>query len=238
MSMHTPSSGSGSSALADMFSDVSRTKFERKVKPAELIPTKRIDPNVEKKVKKKKWSKIAKENEAKAAAAAASGAGEDGDDSDHVTQQETDQDTSAKADQQKRTVFMGNIPLTQTIKDIKTLCSEFGKVDSVRLRSVPAAGTKVDEAGNQDLVRKICANHRQFGDQKGTFNAYVVFKDEASVAAALRANNRVLEERHLRFDTANPSLFDPKKTVFVGSLQHYCDEEALRQHFADVSPRS
>jgi RNA recognition motif-containing protein len=228
----------GMSALAEMFSDASRTKFERKVKPAELVPTKKLAADgdgeggekKEKKEKKKKWSKLAKE-----AAAAGAGAGPS------ATTEETrkgdddiNNEQTARADQQGRTLFIGNIPLSQTIKSIKQLCSEFGKVESVRLRSVPTAGTKVDEAGNQDLVRKVCANHRQFGDQKGAFNAYVVFKEAASVGQAVAgANNRVLDERHLRLDTASPSHFDPKKSVFVGSLQHYADEEELREHFAN-----
>ena len=29
-----------------------------------------------------------------------------------------------------------------------------------------------------------------------------------------------------------PSLFDPKLSVFIGSLPHYADEEDVRNHFA------
>ena len=31
-------------------------------------------------------------------------------------------------------------------------------------------------------------------------------------------------------------LFDPSRSVFVGSLPHYADEEDIRNHFAKVLP--
>ena len=84
-----------------------------------------------------------------------------------------------------------------------------------------SVGVAVDEHGNQNLVKKVCANAKKFGDQKGSFNAYVVFKDADAATASLAANNRVMGKRHLRVDRAIASLFDPKQTVFLGSLPHY-----------------
>ncbi len=75
----------------------------------------------------------------------------------------------------------------------------------------------MDEAGNQDLVRKVCANSKKFGDQKGSFNAYVVFKGDSSVKGALSVNNTLIEERHIRVDKAIPSTYDPKMSVFLGN---------------------
>ena len=75
---------------------------------------------------------------------------------------------------------------------------------------------QVDDAGNQDLVRKVCANAKKFGDQKGSFNAYVVFKDEASVKSALTLNNNLVESRHIRVDKTPPTTYDPKLSVFIG----------------------
>jgi RNA recognition motif-containing protein len=73
-------------------------------------------------------------------------------------------------------------------------------------------------------------------DIKGSFNAYVVFKTEEAVTAALSANNQLWGTRHLRVDRMKPTLFDPKRSVFIGSLPHYTDEEDLRNHFAKVLP--
>ena len=215
------------SSLSDIFSDQSRDKFVRTNKPAEYVPKPKAVP-VSTKEKKRKWKKEDREQAALSTEATVS--------SVHVEVDETkiQEKKDAAAHINMQTVFIGNLPLTESVKSIRKLCSEFGEVESVRLRSVPVAGAKVDEAGNQDLVRQVCVNQRAFGEQKGSFNAYVVFKDKASVASALKANNRVLGTRHLRFDTATPSHFDPRRTVFVGSLHHYADEEKLREHFAAV----
>jgi RNA recognition motif-containing protein len=35
------------------------------------------------------------------------------------------------------TVFIGNVPHSETIESIKKFCKEFGEVQSVRLRSIP-----------------------------------------------------------------------------------------------------
>lgn len=79
------------------------------------------------------------------------------------------------------TVFLGNVPKAETAKTLKKYCVQFGEVESVRLRSIPVAGTAVDDAGNQKLVRRVCAISRNFADVKGSFNAYVVFKTKEAV---------------------------------------------------------
>jgi nucleolar protein 12 len=83
------------------------------------------------------------------------------------------------------TVFLGNVPKAETAKTLKKYCSQFGEVESVRLRSIPVAGTAVDDAGNQKLVRRVCAISRNFADVKGSFNAYVVFKTKEAVEGNL-----------------------------------------------------
>lgn len=49
--------------------------------------------------------------------------------------------------------------------------------ESVRLRSMALQGTKVDQHGNQTLVKKVSANKKLFATEvKDTCNAYVVFE--------------------------------------------------------------
>ena len=79
------------------------------------------------------------------------------------------------------TVFMGNIPKTETVKTLKKYCTQFGEVESIRLRSVPVAGTAVDDSVNQTLVRRVCAIATNYSDAKGSVNAYVVFKTVEAV---------------------------------------------------------
>jgi len=127
--------------------------------------------------------------------------------------------------------------VNETAKSIKKLFSKYGEIESIRLRSVPIAGTKVDDAGNQDLVRKVCVNSKKFGEQKGSFNAYITFKTADSAASSLNENNSLMGKRHLRVDRQQPSLFDPKCSVFLGNLPHYADEEDIRDFFAKVVPK-
>jgi nucleolar protein 12 len=140
-----------------------------------------------------------------------------------------------------RTLFVGNIPLKETVKSITKLFTDYGTVESCRMRSVPIAGAKVDEAGNQKLVKKVCVNSQKFGEQKGSYNAYIVYKDTDAVSGAdsvktaiTAMNNKLLGDRHLRVDSATPTLFDPKRTVFVGGLPYYADEEEVRKFFSEV----
>jgi len=143
---------------------------------------------------------------------------------------------SVKKQLERRTLFMGNVPISETEKSISKFCSEFGQVESVRLRSVPISGTKVDDAGNQTLVRKVCAQKKLHGDQKGSCNAYVIFANEESVKLALAANNRIIGTRHIRMDTSTPTNYDYRTTVFLGGLPHYADEEEVRAYFAEALP--
>ena len=107
------------------------------------------------------------------------------------------------------TAFFGNVPISETVKSIKKYCTQFGEVESVRLRSVPIAGTAVDDAGNQNLVRKVCANSRNFMEIKGSFNAYVVYTTEDAVTNSLRVNNQLWGTRHLRVDRMKPTVPNP-----------------------------
>jgi len=249
------------SSMSSLFSASSKEKFAGTVKPVELpkkssTVTTKPDEDEQKLINErsvrnmaKKAKRIKKPRKEKKDAAADDGDGE------KVATTETNVDekadaadsyTGGKIYKDSRTVFLGNVPINETVKSITKMCSEFGEIESVRLRSIPVAGTAVDEAGNQDLVRKVCANKKEFGQEKGSFNAYVVFKDAKSIANALKANNRliggkkdgdsIVGARHLRVDLVKPTLFDPARSVFIGALPHYADEEEVRAHFATVLP--
>lgn len=203
------------SSLADMFSSQGQSMFNRVAKPEEILPIKKLSTNIHDESNNSQiYDNNTSPNEER-----------------HV---ETEDEKKSKA---SRTVFVGNIPKAMTSKQVHKLCEQYGEIDSIRLRSVPVSGTAVDEIGNQNLVRKVCAIKRQFGDQKGSMNAYVVYKEEASVEKALGGNNTVVDNRHLRFDRMTPSILEPRRTVFVGSLPHYVDEEDLRTHFAEALPQ-
>lgn len=208
-------------SLNDIFSSTAQSKFERLVKPIEFEQKRKSLPTENENLHPKRKRK-ADHEKAKSA---------------DVTSKEEEPSNDSE-DKSKKTVFAGNLATSMSVKDIKKLFSQYGEVDSVRLRSVPIAGTAVDEAGNQDLVKKVCSIKKNLGTQKGSMNAYIVFKEEESVHKALEANNTFLNNRHLRVDFVVPSILEPKRTVFIGSLHHYVDEEDLRNHFAAALPNA
>ena len=210
------------SALANLFSDVTLQKFERKEKPVEFesqVPKSSSDHGAITSTRRKRKRS-------------------DDDDVDIEVSRLSSMRSSAplKKSEDANTLFVGNLPIGQTVKSITRFFSAYGEVESVRLRSVPISGTKVDQAGNQDLVKKICVRKGMFGDQKGSLNAYIVFKEASSVEAALAASNTVIDSRHIRCDRVPPTLFNPKLSIFIGNLHLYADEEQLREHFASVLP--
>jgi nucleolar protein 12 len=138
-------------------------------------------------------------------------------------------------DKEQRTIFVGNVSIATTRKQLTALFSTTGsKVESVRLRSVAVTGVQLppSSAGNQNLVKKICTNTQQVdASVKNSLHAYVVFADVASVAAAIETfNNYSLDGHCLRVDTCKPTI-DPQRSVFVGNLPYTSQEESLRQHF-------
>lgn len=206
------SNGGNPTPLASLFSEEAKKKFARIVPPAE----------------------DAHESELDGASAAQEGS-DHGEDSGSEEAEDAMDEESAE-NRESRTIFVGNVPVTESKKSLNRLFAPCGSIESIRLRSVPIEGVKVQEAGNQKLVRKICVNQKKFGEQKGSFNAYIRFKDEQSVAEALKLNNTILNARHLRVDTSVPSRFEPNRTVFVGNIPYLVDEEELRTHFAAALP--
>eukprot|EP01040_Poterioochromonas_malhamensis_P007171 gene7171-7742_t len=156
--------------------------------------------------------------------------------SDDVPAAEGATNTNNDPAKDDRTLFVGNLPISMDQKAIIKLFKEYGKIESVRIRSIPIAGMKVDKAGDQNLVKKVSAVRHTFGDQKSSFNAYVVFEDAASVEPALVENNRVIDNRHIRVDRMNPTLFDTQRSLFIGNLPYRVDEEEVREYFAKVLP--
>lgn len=151
-----------------------------------------------------------------------------------------------------RTIFVGNLPLHYTRRALQRLFSDCGKIESTRIRSVAAAGVKLppSQAGNQNLVKKVCSNTQQLdASAKLSVLGYVVFTDQVSVESALQKNNLAVPEsddvikptttstakgttavRHIRVDRVSQPLKDPTRTVFVGNLPYTADEESLAQH--------
>lgn len=132
-------------------------------------------------------------------------------------------DFKTDPERDRRTIFIGNLPLSFKKKQLLRLCSEFGQVSSVRFRSVSVAdGTK---------SRRLSVMKKEFADTRQGQNAYAVFCEEGAAQRALALHNRVIDERHISVDIASNSMRDYKRSVFVGNLLRDIQEEVVREFF-------
>ncbi|KAH7286639.1 hypothetical protein KP509_32G016000 [Ceratopteris richardii] len=150
--------------------------------------------------------------------------------------EQTVEPTSEKYDTEeklKRTIFVGNLPLSVKKKALIKEFSAYGAVESVRLRSVPLINTKIP--------RKGAIIKGQINDAINSQHAYVVFKEPASANAALAHNSKEFCGNHLRVDVAyaprgtmnNQSaiLYDPHRSIFVGNIPFDVKDEELYKTF-------
>jgi len=138
-------------------------------------------------------------------------------------------------DRKERTIFVGNIPLICTQKQLKKHFKlECGEVEKVWIRSV-----NTNQDGKRPERAKIIT--KDYGQVKDNKNGYVLFASKDSIAAALKLNQSSLLDKHIRVDTLNKSLANGDKpakteddfmtTVFVGNLPYIVSEEEVREHF-------
>ncbi|XP_072239669.1 RNA-binding protein 34 [Leuresthes tenuis] len=127
----------------------------------------------------------------------------------------------------KRTVFVGNLPISCTKKTLRSLFKDKGSIESIRFRSVVREDPTVS--------RKLAAIKRKIHPQMQSLNAYVVFKDEDGVTKALERNGIEIEKDfHIRVDrVTDSSSHDHKRSVFVGNLSFEINELAFRRHFEE-----
>ncbi|DAZ92655.1 TPA: hypothetical protein N0F65_001615, partial [Lagenidium giganteum] len=127
------------------------------------------------------------------------------------------QPTAESLEKSERTVFVGNVSLEATQKELKQLFTPCGKVEHIRFRNLPVAGCAVDKHGDQKLMMKVCANKKIFSETGDHCNAYVTFADKASIDGALKLNGTTFMEKKIRVDRETP-VIDPRRSVFVGNL--------------------
>ncbi|KAJ6651301.1 hypothetical protein lerEdw1_021101, partial [Lerista edwardsae] len=127
----------------------------------------------------------------------------------------------------KRTLFVGNLPVSCTAQMLTLFFKEYGQIESVRFRSlIPAEET---------LSRRMAAIKGKVHPNMKYVNAYVVFKEERAANNALKRNGAEFARGfHIRVDLASKSAcHDNKKSVFVGNLPYAIDDDTLRNHFSD-----
>ena len=136
-------------------------------------------------------------------------------------------------EKQERTLFLGNLPVSCAtdkimIKTLKARFIPYGKVESIRFRSIPFAEP---QARRVAFIKK---NFRNDGTG-GTCNGYIVMETREASIAALKENATIFADRHLRVDLASEgegsTKTNTKKSIFIGNLPMDLEEEPVWQLF-------
>ncbi|XP_053792909.1 RNA-binding protein 34 [Vidua chalybeata] len=125
----------------------------------------------------------------------------------------------------RRTVFVGNLPVSCTVQVLTSLFKKYGQIQSIRFRSLIPA---------EDIVsKKVAAIKHKVHPNAKSVNAYVVFKEECDAQNALKENGtEIASGFHIRVDTASKtSSHDNKRSVFLGNLSYDIRDDAVRDHF-------
>ena len=124
-----------------------------------------------------------------------------------------------------RTIFIGNLSIDAQKKDLISHFKKYGKIESVRFRSIPIA------VPGQN--RKESFISQRFHENRETFNGYLVFVEKESAdKAAQQENGKLFLGKHIRVDVAdNKKRLANQLTVFVGNLPYDVEDEILWDHF-------
>ncbi|KZC06257.1 PREDICTED: nucleolar protein 12-like [Dufourea novaeangliae] len=127
----------------------------------------------------------------------------------------------------KRTIFIGNLPKELTKKQLKKHFQKFGNIDTIRLRGIIGKSMK--------MSKRLAAIKKDIHPRLKSVFAYIKYNSEESAKAALSMNGKVIDGNYIRVDTAGKSdeKRDTKKSVFVGNLSFSVDDNTVRKHFKD-----
>ncbi|KJH48927.1 hypothetical protein DICVIV_04956 [Dictyocaulus viviparus] len=130
-------------------------------------------------------------------------------------------------DEKKRTLFVGNAPLSMNERSCKKLFSQYGEIESVRMRNVIPS--------KETITKRIAHLSHLFHENQSSVIFYVKFKDEASVEKALAYNGTVLDQHRIRVDTClSKAEYNKKHTVFIGNIPLNTKEDELADFFEEA----
>ncbi|KAJ1939390.1 Nucleolar protein 12, partial [Linderina pennispora] len=108
-----------------------------------------------------------------------------------------------------RTAFFGNVTVAaitdkKVYNELRSLCQQFGKIKSVRFRSISFSDM---------LPRKLAFIQGKFHSERQVCNAYVEFAETAAAEKCIELNGNIFHDHHLRVDLAgNEKSHDMKRS--------------------------
>ena len=116
-------------------------------------------------------------------------------------------------DRKERTIFVGNVDLQATKKEIKKFFTKYGSVEKIWERSLP-----VNNESKLPLKAKAITKDFSKTIPNPTKNCYVLFNEKEAAQKSLEANNEMFMNRHLRVDSCSKEKLEvtilPKKSIY------------------------
>lgn len=135
-------------------------------------------------------------------------------------------------EEDSRTVFVGNISNTSTRKEIKSIFTDCGAIESVRIRCQQLNDSSDSSRNVGRAVRVLRGDVKK--DTKSTATAYVLFLEKGSVEKALEKNSLVVNGHHIVVTRLNDeeSSYPPETSIFIGNVAYDTTEEDIWSFFA------
>lgn len=114
------------------------------------------------------------------------------------------------ADEEARTIFIGNLPNNLNKLDVKKHFRKYGKIENIRFRCAPIADLKIP--------KRIAVIKQEFHPNRTTINAFIRFLDNESAKNALASNGDIIDGHHIRVDLSLNGNPDFKKSIFLGNI--------------------
>lgn len=146
-----------------------------------------------------------------------------------VLHEEENRSKGRDPEMEKRTIFVGNLPIKADKKAVKKFFDTFGPIDTIRFRG--AARPDMQTTKKQAIIQK------KFHEKRHNIIAFVRFEDEDSAQKSLAMNGEKFLDHVIRVDLASncnkdpTSSLDQSKAIFVGNLGFALEEDEVREHF-------
>lgn len=133
-----------------------------------------------------------------------------------LSTESSDEDKPMRPNEEKKTIFIGNLPINTKIDQLKKHFEKFGTIKTVRLRS--HTGKKIY---NKSMVKK-----------DAFITAFIVYEQEAMADAAVEKHEKIFKDRRIRVTLAAQKKGTNKKTIFVGNLPYATVDDDLYEVFS------
>jgi len=127
-------------------------------------------------------------------------------------------------EQERRTVFVGNLPNTTDKNHLKKLFSEFGKVEAIRFRCALRKDLSIS--------KKVAVIKQKFHEARSNICAFIRFSTKEEANNSCKLNGTQVDGNVIRVDSAVQQIKpDHNKAIFLGNLSFTTTENEVHEAF-------